>query len=135
VWTPALTERWQREGWRPVVGVWTAAQTAEFLRQVRGHRLYALFHLVALRGLRRGEAAGLRWSDLDLDAGKLTVSGQLQQVGGRLATAPPKSDAGWRVIALDKTTIAALREHRARQLADMDAAGPGGRRPDTCSPP
>jgi len=47
VWTPALAERWQREGWRPAVGVWTAAQTAEFLREVRGHRLYALFHLVA----------------------------------------------------------------------------------------
>jgi hypothetical protein len=49
VWTPALTERWQQDGWRPTVGVWTAAQTAQFLRQVRGHRLYALFHLVALR--------------------------------------------------------------------------------------
>jgi integrase len=61
-----------------VVGVWTAEQTAEFLRQVRGHRLYTLFHLVALRGLRRGEAVGLRWSDLDLDAGALTVSEQLQ---------------------------------------------------------
>jgi hypothetical protein len=56
-WTPALTERWQAEGWRPAVGVWTAAHLAEFLRQVRCHRLYALFHLVALRGLRRGEAA------------------------------------------------------------------------------
>jgi integrase len=62
---------------RPVVGVWTAAQTAQFLRQVRGHRLYALFHLVALRGLRRGAAAGLRWNDLDLDAGTLTVTAQL----------------------------------------------------------
>jgi integrase len=123
VWTPALTERWEREGWRPVVGVWTGAQTAEFLRQVRGHRLYALFHLVALRGLRRGEAAGLRWSDLDLDAGTLTVSGQLQQLGGRLVAGPPKSDAGRRVIALDKTTIAALREHKARQLAGKEAAG------------
>jgi len=122
VWTPALTQRWEREGWRPTVGVWTAAQTAEFLRQVRGHRLYALFHLVALRGLRRGEAAGLAWSDLDLDAGTLSVSGQLQQVGGRLAVAPPKSDAGRRVIALDRTTIAALREHKARQEAERDAA-------------
>ena len=32
VWTPALTGRWQLEGWRPAVGVWTAAQTAQFLR-------------------------------------------------------------------------------------------------------
>jgi hypothetical protein len=38
VWTPALTGRWQLEGWRPAVGVWTAAQTAQFLAQVRGHR-------------------------------------------------------------------------------------------------
>jgi integrase len=123
VWTPALTERWQREGWRPAVGVWTAAQTAEFLRLARGHRLYALFHLVALRGLRRGEAAGLRWSDLDLDAGTLTVSGQLRQLGGRMTTEPPKSDAGRRVIALNKTMITALREHKARQQAERAAAG------------
>jgi integrase len=39
-----------------------------FLRLVRGHRLCTLFHLVAPRGLRRGEAAGQRWVDLDLDA-------------------------------------------------------------------
>jgi integrase len=123
VWTPALTERWQRDGWRPVVGVWTAGQTAQFLRNVRGHRLYALFHLVTLRGLRRGEAVGLKWSDLDLDAGTLTVTGQLQQLGGRLIAGPPKSDAGLRVIALDKTTVAALREHKLRQEAERAAAG------------
>jgi integrase len=91
-------------------------------RQVPGQRLYALFHLVALRGLRRGEVAGLAWSDLDQDAGTLSVSGQLQQLGGRVATAPPKSDAGRRVIAPDRTTTAALREHKARQEAERDAA-------------
>jgi integrase len=64
VGTPALTGRWEREGWRPDIGVWTAGQTAAFLACVRQHRLYALFHLVALRGLRRGEAAGLAWTDL-----------------------------------------------------------------------
>lgn len=125
VWTPALTQRWEQEGWRPTVGVWTAEQTAQFLRLVRGHRLYALFHLVALRGLRRGEAAGLRWSELDLDAGTVTVTGQLQQLGGRLVAGPPKSEAGWRVVALDRTTIAALRVHRACQRAERAAAGAG----------
>ena len=50
---------------------------------MRGQRQYALFHLVALRGLRRGEAAGLKWSDLHLEAGTLAVTGQ-QQLGGRL---------------------------------------------------
>ena len=43
------------------MAVWTARQTAEFLRSIEGHRLYAAYHLIALRGLRRGEAAGLRW--------------------------------------------------------------------------
>jgi integrase len=123
VWTAAMTERWQHDGRRPEVGVWTAAQTAQFLRFVRGHRLYALFHLVALRGLRRGEAAGLTWAAVDLEAGTLTVSMQLQQLGGRLAVAPPKSDAGRRVVALDRTTIAALREHQAQQQAERAAAG------------
>jgi len=55
----------EREGWRPMVGVWTAAQTAEFLRQVRGHRLYALLHLVALQGLRRAkppDCGGATWT-------------------------------------------------------------------------
>jgi integrase len=123
VWTPALTERWRQDGWRPVVGVWTAAQTAQFLGQVRGHRLYALFHLLALRGLRRGEAAGLKWTALDLDSGTLTVTAQLQQLGGRLVAGPPKSEAGQRVIALDRTTNAALREHWFRQRGERVAAG------------
>jgi integrase len=125
VWTPAMTQRWEQEGWRPVVGVWTAEQTAQFLQLVRGHRLYALFHLVALRGLRRGEAAGLRWADLDLATGMLTVTGQLQQLGGRLVTGAPKSEAGWRVVALDRTTIAALRAHHARQQNERASAGAG----------
>jgi integrase len=133
VWTPALTERWEREGWRPVVGVWTAKQTALFLAQVHGHRLYALFHLVALRGLRRGEAAGLRWSDLDLDAGTLTVTGQLQQLGGRLIAGPPKTDAGSRVIALDKTTIAACAPTACDSKPSDQPPERDGPTPGTCS--
>ncbi len=105
--------------------MWTGEQTALFLQLMRGHRLYALFHLVALRGLRRGEAAGLRWADLELDAGTLTVTGQLQQFGGRLVAGAPKSEAGRRVVALDRTTIAALRAHQARQQAERAAAGGG----------
>jgi hypothetical protein len=45
---------------RPAVAVWTPAQTAQFLNYISDHWLYAAFHLIALRGLRRGEAAGLR---------------------------------------------------------------------------
>ena len=57
VWTPERVEHWQRTGERPAVAVWTAAQTAQFLHSIKGHRLYAAYHLIALRGLRSGEAA------------------------------------------------------------------------------
>jgi integrase len=63
VWSPYRVEQWRRTGERPPVAVWTAAQTAQFLHSIQEHRLYAAFHLIAPRGLRRGEAAGLRWCD------------------------------------------------------------------------
>ena len=66
VWTSARVEHWRRTGERPPPAVWTVTQTAQFLQAIKDHRLYAAFHLIALRGLRRGEAAGLRWCDVDL---------------------------------------------------------------------
>ena len=107
------------------MAVWTARQTAEFLRSIEGHRLYAAYHLIALRGLRRGEAAGLRWCDIDLDGKTAVISQQLQQYDGRLAVCPPKTPHSTRVIALDHTTIAALRAHRGRQQAEVAAYEPG----------
>ena len=93
----------------------------------RGHRLYAAYHLIALRGLRRGEAAGLRWCDVDLDGKTAVISQQLQQYDGRLAVCPPKTAHSVRVIALDHTTVAALAAHRDRQRAEAAAYGPGYR--------
>lgn len=119
VWTAERVREWQRTGLRPPVAVWTPAQTARFLNSIRGHRLYAAYHLIALRGLRRGEAAGLRWCDIDLDAGTAVISWQLRQYDGHLVLCPPKTAHGERVIALDRTTVAALRAHRVAQQAEQ----------------
>jgi integrase len=127
VWTPYRFEQWRRTGEQPAVAVWTATQTAQFLRSIEDHRLYAAYHLIALRGLRRGEAAGLRWCDIDLDGKTAVISQQLQQYDGRLAICPPKTAHSTRVIALDHTTIAALRAHWDRQCAEAAAYGPGYR--------
>jgi integrase len=102
-------------------------QTACFLNAARGHRLHAAFHLIALRGLRRGEAAGLRWCDVDLDGGAAVICEQLQQYGGRLTVCLPKTGHSERVIALDHTTVAVLRAHRIAQQAERDQAGEGYR--------
>ena len=123
VWTSARIEQWQRTGIRPAVAVWTPAQTAAFLNAIRGHRLYAAYHLIALRGLRRGEACGLRWCDIDLDAATAIISWQLQQHGGHITLCPPKTARSERIIALDSTTVAALRTHRAGQQAEQAVLG------------
>ena len=127
VWTAERITEWRRTGIRPPVAVWTPAQTAAFLNAIQGHRLYAAYHLIALRGLRRGEAAGLRWCDIDLDTGTGTgtaiISWQLQQYDGHVALCPPKTAHSERIIALDRTTVVTLRAHRSRQLAERAAAG------------
>src|ERR1019366_1862584 len=127
VWTPARVEELQRTGARPPVAVWTPVQTASFLNAARGHRLHAAFHLIALRGLRRGEAAGLRWPDVDLDGGAAVICQQLQQYGGRLTVCLPKTGHSERVVALDHTTVAVLRAHRMAQQAERAQAGEGYR--------
>jgi hypothetical protein len=123
VWTRRRIRDWQRTGIRPPVAVWTTAQTRLFLKFIAGHRLYAAYHLTALHGLRRGEACGLRWADLDLDAGLAYISRQLQHVAGKLTECLPKTASSSRVVTLAAVTIAALRAHRHTQQQDAQARG------------
>jgi integrase len=109
VWTPGRVADWRATGIRPTIAVWTAAQLAAFLDSVRPDRLYALWWLAALRGLRRGEVAGLRWADLDLDHRQLVIVRARTTAGYQVFEGPPKSAASTRTIALDRHTIAALR--------------------------
>ncbi|OKI58005.1 integrase [Micromonospora sp. CB01531] len=115
VWTEARVAEWEATGERPPVAVWTAAQLASFLDYVRRDSLYALWWLIALRGLRRGEAAGLRWADVDLHAGQLSVLRQRTTAGYDVHEGPPKSAASRRTVALDRHTVQVLRQHRTHQ--------------------
>jgi integrase len=123
VWTRRRVRDWQRTGARPPVAVWTTAQTRRFLTAASGHPLFPAYQLIALRGLRRGEACGLRWADLDLDAGLAYITRQIQHVAGKLTACPLKTDASRRAVALDPATIAALRAHRRAQQHDAQARG------------
>lgn len=60
VGTDAQITHYHQTGIRPAVAIWTAARTVRFLHCIADHRLYAAYHLIALQGLRRGEAGGLR---------------------------------------------------------------------------
>ena len=105
--------------------VWDEEETRRFLRYVRDDRLYALWRLYALAGLRRGEALALDWSNVDLDGGTLTVRRTLSETGGRMEWGTPKSQNSVRTIPIDLDTVAALRSHHARQAEEKLALGAG----------
>lgn len=75
-------------------------------------------------GLRQSEALGLRWSDIDLDVGTLTVRRGLHRVAGKgLVYEEPKADRSRRTLALPAQLVEALRRHHVVQLEEREAAG------------
>ncbi|BDH15752.1 tyrosine-type recombinase/integrase [Streptomyces hygroscopicus] len=124
VWTEERILHWKRTGEKPSpVMVWTPEHTGLFLDHVAEDRLYALWHLIVFRGLRRGEACGQRWTDTHLDDGRITVAKQLVVSGWEVYEDDPKTDAGARTIALDSDTVRALKQHRVQQDKDREEWG------------
>ncbi len=112
---------------------WTAAQLAAFLCWAGGdgHAHAPAWYVLAHTGMRRGEALALRWRDVDLDAGTLSIrrSAGMVRVAGESAevTEGGTKSGEPRVVDLDPATVAVLRAHRkarggmALQLARDDA--------------
>ncbi|MFF4050428.1 tyrosine-type recombinase/integrase [Streptomyces chartreusis] len=119
VWTDERVARWRTNGEKPgKVMVWTPEQTGTFLDAVAEHRLYPMFHLMTFRGPRRGEAAGLPWSETDLTIGTIHISEQLVASSYDVWEDTPKSENGARTIALDSETHQLLKLWRQRQQAE-----------------
>jgi integrase len=112
-------------GERKETPTWTAAEVKAFLASVEEDPLYALWVLLATTGLRRGEALGLRWSDVDLERGTLSVSQTVTTVDNRIVVTPPKSDRSRRRIGLDPDTVRVLGDHKGDQRGDLDLLGGG----------
>ena len=93
------------------------AQVRLFLAAARADRLYALYVLALMTGLRQGELFALRWLDVDLDAGRLSVRGTLKVAKGRVYVDPPKTKKGRRTMTIPASAVAALRLHRPQDAA------------------
>lgn len=116
---------------------WTPEELGTFLDFAATDRLGPVFELMAATGLRRGEALGLRWQDVDLDRGTLTVHQQLIQLSTtrgrpcdtcgkhpRIAFGPPKTAAGERrTVSLGAATRHALLTARNLQGAERGEFG------------
>ena len=106
---------------RPVP--WDQEEVRRFIAQARGDRLFALYLLILVTGMRRGETLGLRWQDVDLDAGGLRVVQQLVELRGQLIVGKPKTRSGSRTVPLDPTTVELLRAQRAVQETEREQWG------------
>jgi integrase len=106
-----------------VVEPLSPAQCLQLLEGVRGSRAEPIYAVAIATGLRQGELLGLRWEDLDLDAGCLHVRRALQRVAGDWQLVEPKSATSLRTLALPMVAISALRGHRLRQIEERMAAG------------
>ncbi len=105
------------------VETWSASTLRSFLAATTDDRLHALGVLLATTGMRRGEGLGLRWQDVDLDAGRLRVVQTILSINGKLLTGEPKTAKGRRPIALDPSTVVVLQEHRKRMLEERMLIG------------
>jgi integrase len=110
---------------RPESATWTADELRTFLERTRTSRFAAAYHLIATTGMRRGEALGLRWRDLDLDNGKASIRQTVIAIRHAVMIGTPKTAKGRRTVTLDSGTVAALREHRKRQAAERLLMGAG----------
>ena len=107
---------------KPRPRAWTAEQVRTFLEVAGEDRWAALWRITATTGMRRGEVVGLRWSDIDLDAGKVLVVNNVTTDDHRTVEGTTKTDKD-RPLGLDARTVAMLREWRKQQNEERLAIG------------
>jgi integrase len=98
--------------------VFTPEQARQFLEAIKGNRLEAFYVLALNTGMRLGELLGLKWREVDLDAGTVQVQESLKKAESGHVLGKPKTAGSRRKVMLTPTAVAALRAHRTRQLAE-----------------
>lgn len=107
---------------KPEVDYFTSDEVQDLLVAAGEHRLTNVLIVAAFTGLRRGEVLALRWKDVDLARGQVSVSGSLDRVGGRLLRQEPKTRASVRNVPIGPEVVRALEAQRALQTADSAAS-------------
>jgi integrase len=103
--------------------VWTPEQLRAFLDTASQHRLFAFYRLAAYTGARRGELLNLRWHDIDLDHGEVSITGSAAVIAGQRVEGTTKSGRS-RTVSIDPGTVQVLRDHRRRQAEERLKVGP-----------
>src|SRR5262245_11696186 len=96
--------------------------TAELIEAARETSLFMPIMLGVRCGLRRGEVVALRWRNVDLERGQISVVASAEQTDRGVREKESKSGKG-RTIVLSTTEIEELRSHRVRQAQGLLALG------------
>jgi integrase len=111
-----------RHGAAALLGI--SDDSAARLTANSGRRLEARWVIALALGLRQGEVLGLRWTDVDLDAGVLRVNRALQKrADGVLTLVEPKTARSRRAVPLPQSVVDTLRTRRSEQDAERARAG------------
>ena len=100
------------------LNAWNATELAAFLAATKDDRLNALWHTLAMTGMRRGEALALRWDDLDLERGAVSINKSRVALDRRVIESATKTGRA-RVVQIDPETVAVLRAHAQAQLEEL----------------
>ncbi len=88
-------------------------------KERNGHLWY-----LALSGLRRGEIAGLKWSDVDFETGAITIARNRVQLGAATVVEnEPKTQSSCRILPLDEGLISVLKRASSRYAQEKLALG------------
>jgi integrase len=114
---------------KPEMTALDAAQAGKLLELADDSIIGAAIATAIGTGLRRGELLALRWSDLDLDAARLTVHRAIERVDGVTRFKEPKTRRSRRTVALPPFVVERLRRQRVEQVqrfSDLAIAWPTG---------
>jgi integrase len=100
-----------------------AEEVRKLLEAAKSDRLDALWVLAVHTGMRQGELLALKWTDVDLEAGKIGVRRTLTRESGHYTLGEPKTKRSRRTIKLTGAATQALRAHLGRQMEDIDRLG------------
>ena len=95
-------------------------QAQRLLEALKGERFGALLTVILSLGLRKGEALGLRWGDIDFEAKTITLRYQItsQRVNHELVLTELKTKKSRRVLPLPDALAVVLKERRRQQLEE-----------------
>jgi integrase len=109
---------------RPEVKAWEVDQLVVFLDAIESHRMAPAFRFAAHTGMRRGEVLGVRWRDIDLHQGRVSVRQALVSVNYEISISDVKTGTSRRTIDIDADVIQALRDWHKIRTEERDGVAP-----------